>query len=92
MQRSKLLVVMSIQKNWGDRRGLIVLLVAGAPGFKRASLLEWGDRRGLNPRQPESQSGALPTELRPPQKYRTQMFTLFRDLFQTFFSLIISVG
>jgi hypothetical protein len=27
----------------------------------------WGDRRGLNPRQPESQSGALPTELRPPQ-------------------------
>ena len=29
---------------------------------------KWGDRRGLNPRQPESQSGALPTELRPPQK------------------------
>ncbi len=27
----------------------------------------WGDRRGLNPRQPESQSDALPTELRPPQ-------------------------
>ena len=26
----------------------------------------WGDRRDLNPRQPESQSGALPTELRPP--------------------------
>ncbi len=26
----------------------------------------WGERRGLNPRQPESQSGALPTELRPP--------------------------
>jgi hypothetical protein len=27
----------------------------------------WGDQRGLNPRQPESQSGALPTELWPPQ-------------------------
>ena len=26
----------------------------------------WGERRGLNPRQPDSQSGALPTELRPP--------------------------
>ena len=26
----------------------------------------WGDRRGSNPRQPEPQSGALPTELRPP--------------------------
>ena len=31
-------------------------------------LLKWGDRRGLNPRQLESQSRALPTELRPPQK------------------------
>ena len=29
--------------------------------FKR-----WGGRRGSNPRQPESQSGTLPTELRPP--------------------------
>ena len=27
---------------------------------------KWGDRRGSNPRQPEPQSGALPTELRPP--------------------------
>lgn len=26
----------------------------------------WGGRWGLNPRQPESQSGTLPTELRPP--------------------------
>ena len=26
----------------------------------------WGGRWDLNPRQPESQSGALPTELRPP--------------------------
>ena len=28
----------------------------------------WGDRWGSNPRQPESQSGTLPTELRPPPK------------------------
>jgi site-specific DNA recombinase len=28
---------------------------------------KWGGRWGSNPRQPESQSGALPTELRPPQ-------------------------
>ena len=28
--------------------------------------VQWGGRRGLNPRPPESQSGALPTELRPP--------------------------
>ena len=27
---------------------------------------EWGGRWGSNPRQPESQSGALPAELRPP--------------------------
>ena len=27
---------------------------------------KWGERRGLNPRPPEPQSGALPTELRPP--------------------------
>ena len=26
----------------------------------------WGERRGSNPRQPESQSGTLPTELRSP--------------------------
>ncbi len=26
----------------------------------------WGDRWGSNPRQPESQSGTLPTELRSP--------------------------
>ena len=28
--------------------------------------LQWGGRWGSNPRPPESQSGALPTELRPP--------------------------
>src|SRR5476649_2284889 len=27
---------------------------------------EWGGRRDSNPRQPESQSGTLPAELRPP--------------------------
>ena len=26
--------------------------------------IKWGDKRGSNPRQPEPQSGALPTELR----------------------------
>ena len=34
----------------------------------------WGDRRGSNPRHPESQSGALPTELRPPLHF---IFLLF---------------
>ena len=29
-------------------------------------LVMWGEKRVLNPRQPESQSGALPTELFPP--------------------------
>lgn len=36
----------------------------GGNGF--AYRLNWGNRRGLNPRHPESQSGALPTELRLP--------------------------
>jgi len=36
--------------------------------------LNWGERRGSNPRQPESQSGTLPTELRPPQKQNSIMF------------------
>ena len=31
-----------------------------------AQMLQWGGRWGSNPRPPESQSGALPTELRPP--------------------------
>lgn len=40
-------------------------------GTKRVHLAgqpieKWGERWGSNPRQPESQSGALPTELRPP--------------------------
>ncbi len=37
--------------------------------FRRRFKLKWGGRWDLNPRQPESQSGALPTELRPPQKW-----------------------
>lgn len=32
----------------------------------------WGDRWGSNPRQPEPQSGALPTELRPPSVMRIE--------------------
>ena len=36
------------------------------PTREKFSLQQWGDRRDLNPRQPEPQSGALPTELRPP--------------------------
>ena len=32
----------------------------------RHPIMYWGERWDLNPRQPESQSGALPTELRPP--------------------------
>ena len=31
----------------------------------------WGERWGSNPRQPEPQSGALPTELRPPYGARS---------------------
>ena len=36
----------------------------GGPFFDLGE--KWGDRWGSNPRQPESQSGALPTELRSP--------------------------
>ena len=38
--------------------------VPGGQGFVKDN--QWGGRWGSNPRQPESQSGALPTELRPP--------------------------
>lgn len=31
-----------------------------------AQIRRWGERRGSNPRQPVPQTGALPTELRPP--------------------------
>ena len=35
-------------------------------GFTEAKPLNKGGRRGSNPRHPEPQSGALPTELQPP--------------------------
>ena len=35
---------------------------------------KWGERWDSNPRQPESQSGALPTELRSPQMARPAGF------------------
>ncbi len=34
--------------------------------IRRCLTLKWGGRWGSNPRQIESQSTALPTELRPP--------------------------
>ena len=34
----------------------------------------WGERWDSNPRQPEPQSGALPTELRPPYMVRLKGF------------------
>ena len=37
-------------------------------GFTEAKPLNKGGRRGSNPRHPEPQSGALPTELQPPFK------------------------
>ncbi len=42
-------------------------LIKRVRGQQRSSQKNWGDRRGLNPRHSESQSDALPTELRPPQ-------------------------
>ena len=33
---------------------------------KQPGIIKWGERWGSNPRPPESQSGALPTELRSP--------------------------
>src|SRR5579885_871617 len=36
------------------------------PCYRHGSAGIWGDRWGSNPRQPESQSGALPSELRSP--------------------------
>ena len=46
----------------------------------KALAKKWGGRAGLNRRPPESQSGALPTELRPPfhQSARFKPSNLFR--------------
>jgi hypothetical protein len=38
---------------------------------------DWGGRWDSNPRRPESQSGALPTELRPPSSNQTSLFRRF---------------
>ena len=56
-------------------------------GHKRAmpaiSIKKWGGRWGSNPRPPESQSGALPTELRPPL-FNVLHFTCFFRLQERF--------
>ncbi len=45
----------------------------------RAQKGNWGDRWDSNPRRPESQSGALPTELRSPHMYtRTPNYPINR--------------
>ena len=54
---------------WGGRWGLTEARSPTTEGFLlKLSCwgIQWGGRWGLNPRPPESQSGALPTELRPP--------------------------
>ncbi len=51
---------------------------------------KWGDRWGSNPRQPESQSGTLPAELRPPKKQPDiihQKITHLKGVFLTKISL-----
>ena len=39
---------------------------SGALPLGDIPMFKWGGRWDSNPRQPEPQSGALPTELRPP--------------------------
>ncbi len=41
---------------------------------------KWGDRRGLNPRPQESQSRALPTELRPPRDEKKRTYCISKTL------------
>jgi hypothetical protein len=43
-------------------------MIGNTLGKLRGKGVLWGDRWDSNPRQPESQSGTLPTELRPPLK------------------------
>ena len=40
---------------------------------------QWGGIRGSNPRHPEPQSGALPTELIPPYAFQSLFLTLARQ-------------
>lgn len=48
---------------------ILFLPIHGKPRRVQLFTLElnWGERWGLNPRPPEPQSGALPTELRSPR-------------------------
>jgi hypothetical protein len=51
---------------------------ASRPRYAHLYSKKWGGRWDSNPRRPESQSGALPTELRPPQcLYSTNQITNF---------------
>ena len=43
---------------------------------------KWGGRPGSNRRQPEPQSGALPTELRPPQILVMRFYSVLGGLRQ----------
>ena len=44
------------------------------PGYTGLLLVKWGGIWGSNPRHPEPQSGALPTELIPPHLARQEGF------------------
>ena len=50
-------------------------LVPNQLRYQAALLAEWGGWWDLNPRQPESQSGALPTELQPPYWIESDLHT-----------------
>ena len=56
------------------------------PDFK------WGGRWDSNPRQPEPQSGALPTELRPPYMVRVKRFELLAHALEGRCSIQLSYG
>jgi hypothetical protein len=53
----------------------------GGDTKSQPSQFKWGGRWDSNPRRPESQSGALPTELRPPSSYpnKPAFHPAFRD-------------
>ena len=56
---------------WGDSNSHGCPLEPKSSASTNFATSAWGDRWDLNPRQPESQSGTLPTELRPPLNYGT---------------------